>query len=309
MSDPYLYPGTTVLINHFNIRDQEKLTSKEHRETLKTLQGLHDDPVRGEFDFAHLREIHRRIFAPVYPFAGETRTVNIVKAEEKLDGASVDYAPFHLVRIQGEHHLNALNAADWSGLKDLSRPEDMDAFAARIIDVWKVHPFREGNTRTTMTFMHQFAEVKGFALDRDLIRKNAEYVRHSLVVGSFGETQYLTRILTDARQRQAARERSVAGEKSDRGQARGDDDPDKASRAATLEAYVERKLRKQFPNDPQAVERGMTTAREKIANMVAEGKEIPVPRVIDTRELDRLTEGQYRTRQDKETARDKDRER
>jgi hypothetical protein len=32
MSDPYLYPGTTVLINHFNIRDQAKLDSKERRD-------------------------------------------------------------------------------------------------------------------------------------------------------------------------------------------------------------------------------------------------------------------------------------
>lgn len=128
MRDPYLYPGTTVLINHFNIQDQERLTSKEHRETLKTLQSLHDDPVQGDFDFAHLREIHRRIFEPMYPFAGETRTIDLIKAEEKLEGASVDYTPFHLIRIVADHHLNDLSAADWSGLKDMSRPEDMRDF-------------------------------------------------------------------------------------------------------------------------------------------------------------------------------------
>ena len=82
MSDPYLYPGTTVLINHFNIRDQAKLDSKERRETLKTLKGLYDNPVKGEFDLAHLLEIHRRVFAPVYPFAGEIRRIEMVKAEE-----------------------------------------------------------------------------------------------------------------------------------------------------------------------------------------------------------------------------------
>ncbi len=210
MSDPYLYPGTTVLINHFNIRDQAKLDSKERRETLKTLKGLYDNPVKGEFGLAHLLEIHRRIFAPVYPFAGEIRRVNMVKAEEKLGGGSVEYAPFHLARLQAEHHLKELNARDWSGLRDLSRPQDMAAFAGMIVDLWKIHPFREGNTRTTMTFMHQFAAAKGFALDRELIRANAEYVRHALVVGTHGETHYLTRILTDARQREHARERSQA---------------------------------------------------------------------------------------------------
>ncbi|SDG99553.1 Fic family protein [Pelagibacterium luteolum] len=210
MSDPYLYPGTTVLINHFNIRDQAKLDSKERRETLKTLKGLYDNPVKGEFGLAHLLEIHRRIFAPVYPFAGEIRRIDMVKAEEKLGGGSVEYAPFHLARLQAEHHLKQLNGRDWSGLRDLSRPQDMAAFASMIVDLWKIHPFREGNTRTTMTFMHQFAAAKGFALDRELIRANAEYVRHALVVGTHGETHYLTRILTDARQREHAREQGQA---------------------------------------------------------------------------------------------------
>ena len=210
MSDPYLYPGTTVLINHFNIRDQAKLDSKERRETLKTLKGLYDNPVKGEFGLAHLLEVHRRIFAPVYPFAGEIRRIDMVKAEEKLGGGSVEYAPFHLARLQAEHCLKQLNARDWSGLRDLSRPQDMASFAGMVVDLWKIHPFREGNTRTTMTFMHQFAAAKGFALDRELIRTNAEYVRHALVVGTHGETHYLTRILTDARQREHAREQSQA---------------------------------------------------------------------------------------------------
>lgn len=208
MRDPYLYPGTTVLINHFNIRDQAKLDSKERRETLKTLKGLYDNPVKSEFGLHHLLEMHRRIFAPVYPFAGEIRRIDMVKAEEKLGGGSVEYAPFHLVRLQAEHHLKELNARDWSGLRDLSRPQDMASFAGMVVDLWKIHPFREGNTRTTMTFMHQFAAAKGFALDRELIRANAEYVRHALVVGTHGETHYLTRILTDARQREHARERT-----------------------------------------------------------------------------------------------------
>ncbi len=210
MRDPYLYPGTTLLINHFNIRDQAKLDSKERRETLKTLKGLYDNPVKGEFGLAHLLEVHRRIFAPVYPFAGEIRRIDMVKAEEKLGGGSVEYAPFHLARLQAEHCLKQLNARDWSGLGDLSRSQDMASFAGMIVDLWKIHPFREGNTRTTMTFMHQFAAAKGFALNHELIRANAEYVRHALVVGTHGETHYLTRILTDARQREHAREQNQA---------------------------------------------------------------------------------------------------
>ncbi|EFO28779.1 toxin-antitoxin system, toxin component, Fic family [Roseibium sp. TrichSKD4] len=206
MADPYLYPGTTILKNHFDIRDAEKLERRERRLTFQALTVLQRDPVDGQFDFDHLRDIHRRIFEPVYPFAGETRTVNLQKSEEKLGGASVQYAPFHLIRIQAGQHLKELGSTDWSGLKDMSRPQDMALFAQKIIDVWQVHPFREGNTRTTMTFMHQFAEANGMGLDRELLRDNAEFVRHALVVGTFGQSEHLTRILTDARQREFTRE-------------------------------------------------------------------------------------------------------
>jgi hypothetical protein len=58
----------------------------------------------------------------------------MVKAEEKLGGGRVEYASFHLVRLQAEHHLKELNVRDWSGLRDLSRPQDMASFAGMIVD-------------------------------------------------------------------------------------------------------------------------------------------------------------------------------
>ena len=64
-----------------------------------------------------------------------------------------------------------------------------------------IHPFREGNTRTIMTFATQFAEKHGFRMNKVLLRENADYVRDALVKASDGvysEYEYLIRIIEDA---------------------------------------------------------------------------------------------------------------
>ncbi|NSZ10063.1 MULTISPECIES: LPD7 domain-containing protein [Agrobacterium] len=63
-------------------------------------------------------------------------------------------------------------------------------------------------------------------------------------------------------------------------------DPELRS-AATMEAYVERKLRQKFHNDPMAVQRGMNTARNKITQAISRGQDFPQPRVVENREVSR----------------------
>lgn len=56
--------------------------------------------------------------------------------------------------------------------------------------------------------------------------------------------------------------------------------------AASLEAYVERKVRQKYPNDPVVVQRAMQTARTKIGHAVARGYDFPQPRVVEMKEID-----------------------
>ena len=73
-SDPYLYPGTTVLRNLRGITDPQQLEEFEARSTHRRLAELIEAPVSGEFDVTHLKAIHRYIFHDVYKWAGEFRT-------------------------------------------------------------------------------------------------------------------------------------------------------------------------------------------------------------------------------------------
>src|SRR5437016_13615851 len=78
-SDPYLYPGTTVLRNLRGLTDPRELEAFEARSTHRRLVELIESPLSGRFDIAHLKAIHRYIFQDVFEWAGQFRTVDISK--------------------------------------------------------------------------------------------------------------------------------------------------------------------------------------------------------------------------------------
>jgi len=238
ISDPYLYPGTSVLRNHRCLRDHEKLSKFERRETASAINDLRKNPVDGDFDYAHLREIHRRIFDKVYPFAGETRLIDMSKSEPVLNGASVNYSYADDITKHVVLHLKAMNGRDWSNLRDMNQPEKMETFAKDVAELWRIHPFREGNTRTTMTFMAQFAHERGFSLDRGLFARNAEFTRKALVVATYDHPEHLTRILTDSRNIMLGRETDMATRIAGWAETRDPELKGAASKLALVEAEL-----------------------------------------------------------------------
>ena len=77
-------------------------------------------------------------------------------------------------------------------------------FSKLIAKLWQVHPFRDGNTRTIVTYAFRFAEEHGFKMDRNLLLDNFEYVRKALVKasdGEYSEYKYLYKIVNDSIQR------------------------------------------------------------------------------------------------------------
>lgn len=64
-----------------------------------------------------------------------------------------------------------------------------------------MHPFREGNTRTTVMMIAFFAEKYGYYFDYELMAASAGYVRKAFVLCCFGENseyEHLEKILLDA---------------------------------------------------------------------------------------------------------------
>lgn len=91
-NDPYCYPGTDVLINHGDYRVQAELNKFEADAVLLASAALKARPISGPFDIARLRETHRRLFANVYPWAGELRK-GIGMMTKERSGFVVTYGP------------------------------------------------------------------------------------------------------------------------------------------------------------------------------------------------------------------------
>jgi cell filamentation protein len=68
-------------------------------------------------------------------------------------------------------------------------------------DIWRVHPFREGNTRAISAFAFLLLRQYGHTFNAELIKGNAKYFRNALVMASlkeYAEYQYLQKILVDS---------------------------------------------------------------------------------------------------------------
>jgi len=152
--DPYVYPGTLVLRNKLGISDLRKLEDAERRFTWMRRQQIEENPTTGDFDLAHLQQIHRRLFADVFDWAGELRTVVLSKGDSTFYAAS-DFSPGAEFTFGYLHDGPLLE----------SRPINDDLFIVNAAELLSrinyLHPFREGNGRAQRAFLDQVAAQSG----------------------------------------------------------------------------------------------------------------------------------------------------
>jgi cell filamentation protein len=164
--DPYVYPGTDVLRNMRGIRDGEELEELEtHLTFLRSLQ-LAPEPIVGKYDLAHLRAFHRYLFAALYEWAGELRTVVLAKTD-------LFCLPEHIASYGAEIFGRF---AEEDRLADLDRETFIDRLAHYLGEVNALHPFRDGNGRAQRAFFAQLASDAGYRLDWQLVdpRRNTD---------------------------------------------------------------------------------------------------------------------------------------
>lgn len=206
MKDPYLYPNTEIMTNKFNIKDSNELNSMEADFTSSRLKDIIQYGLEGKSDLEHLLKYHFTIFQDIYYWAGQLRTINIEKPEPALGGISIEYSDVNNIESDIVFILSKVKSINWN---ELNIDATSNLFSRFIADLWKVHPFREGNTRTIITFCCNYAEKEGFPLDTDLLKDNSDYVRNALVaasakfhdLGDKSNLEYLIKIIKDAIER------------------------------------------------------------------------------------------------------------
>lgn len=194
MRDPYLYEDADVMKNKLNIKNAERLEDAEASITLNNIATLKEFE-NGNITFENLKSIHKHIFGDIYEWAGKVRTIDIAKSELVLGGASVEYSTYKSIEKEGGNVIKQFNDVDWKKLNIDEAAEKLSTLAAKL---WQVHPFREGNTRSSILFMENFAKTKGIIIDNDFLKQNSGYVRKSLVMASIGEYSepgYLNKII------------------------------------------------------------------------------------------------------------------
>lgn len=197
MRDPYLYDDADVLINLADIKDSELLHKAEADITNLAMTAIYNQQYK-KFNTDTLKDIHRAIFGQIYHWAGEFRTIHMIKPEDVLGGDTVCYAYPKEIKKQLSASIKEIAKLKRNGEND----KDVVFRLVRIIaQIWQTHPFREGNTRGVIVFAILLARSLGFEVEHELFNAHSAYVRSALVWASRGiyaRYEYLERIFFDA---------------------------------------------------------------------------------------------------------------
>ena len=145
----------------------------------------------GSFTFSpiYLKSIHRHLFQGVFTgsikdYAGIFRDYNISKEEDILNGKSVVYGNYQDLMEYLKYDFDEENKVDYTKLSPEKQVERISKFTSAI---WQVHPFVEGNTRTTAVFIEKYLRTKGYNVNNDLFKENSLFFRNALVVSNFSD--------------------------------------------------------------------------------------------------------------------------
>lgn len=150
------------------------------------------------FTPAQLISIHRRLFDGIYELAGRIRDYNMTKNEWVLGGKTVYYASADMISGTLDYDMGQERAFSYADMNVDDAIRHLTRFCANL---WQVHPFCEGNTRTTAVFMIKYLRTLGFNVVNDVFAEHAWYFRNALVRANYNDltkgitetTEYLER--------------------------------------------------------------------------------------------------------------------
>ena len=164
--------------------DVEDRTEEADKVSARIAQILSEDAFA--FSPNQLISIHRRLFDGIYKFAGVIRDYNISKREWVLRGKSVVYAGYDTIKDTLNYDFDLEKDFDYSAL---SIDESIKHITGFIANMWQIHPFGEGNTRTTAVFAIKYLRYLGFNVTNTLFADNSWYFRNALVRANYADIQ------------------------------------------------------------------------------------------------------------------------
>ena len=140
----------------------------------------------GGFEFTpeYFISIHAKLFKGVLPSAGKLRAVNIRKREWVLKDDSVTYGSADTIKQSLIRDFIDEREFDYGGK---TPRKIIPHFARFIAQIWQLHPFGEGNTRTTAVFTIKYLNSLGYRVTNNMFRDNSWYFRNALVRANYAD--------------------------------------------------------------------------------------------------------------------------
>ena len=154
--------------------------------SVRLVQLLSDKSFR--FDYNTYRIYHKYLFDGLdigisKKYIGNFRDYNISKSEPVLNGATVAYTSHFLIKDTLEYDFNEEKCYDYL---NKSTDEIISHIATFTSNIWQVHPFGEGNTRTTALFIQKYIQYLGLGeMNNEIFKDNSRYLRNALVRANF----------------------------------------------------------------------------------------------------------------------------
>ncbi len=134
------------------------------------------------FSPTEMLNIHKRLFTGIYKEAGKYRDYNFTKKEWILNDDTVTYSSYETLKETIEYDFDQERNFSY---KDLSLDESISHLSRFISNIWQVHPFCEGNTRTTAVFLIKYLRTFGFDVKDEVFADNSWYFRNALVRANY----------------------------------------------------------------------------------------------------------------------------
>ena len=135
-----------------------------------------------ELSVDYVKYIHKYLFQDVYEFAGEFRKIDFSKHEKILNNDSIAYGDSKTLTESLEYDISLEKDKNYKEMPIVEVIKNVTDFSSNI---WQVHPFREGNTRTIAVFIEKYLISLGYNVDNSLFKNKSVYFRNALVRSNY----------------------------------------------------------------------------------------------------------------------------
>ena len=155
--------------NLVGAKNLDELFYRERMITDAKTRELKENPIKGNYDYEHLKSIHRYLFKDIYVWAGFDRYEIGLRGEFKK--GDTFFTTGNRLPEVADNLFSALEKENH--FKHLSKNNFINSSASFLNGLNILHPFREGNGRTQRIFIEQLADNAGYKLNLSKVSKMA----------------------------------------------------------------------------------------------------------------------------------------